>query len=109
MSNKQKYQDIFIESISIDAKKFHENIEYNEIPEWDSIGHMKLISGLEETTSGEIYIDDVLVNNMDPSKRDISMVFQNYALYPQMTVRENMAFGLKIRKFSLDEINQRVT
>jgi len=42
MSNKQKYQDIFIESISIDAKKFHENIEYNEIPEWDSIGHMKL-------------------------------------------------------------------
>ena len=70
---------------------------------------LRLISGLEETTSGEIYIDDVLVNNMDPSKRDISMVFQNYALYPQMTVRENMAFGLKIRKFSLDEINQRVT
>ena len=48
MSNKQKYQDIFIESISIDSKKFHENIEYNEIPEWDSIGHMILISGLEE-------------------------------------------------------------
>ena len=48
MSNKQKYQDIFIESISIDSKKFHENIEYNEIPEWDSIGHMTLMSGLEE-------------------------------------------------------------
>ena len=70
---------------------------------------LRLISGLEDVTSGEIYIDDAIVNKMDPSKRDISMVFQNYALYPQMTVKENMAFGLKIRKYSIDEINKRVT
>ena len=60
MSNKQKYQDIFIESISIDAKKFHENIEYNEIPEWDSIGHMKLISGLEEGIKISMETDDIV-------------------------------------------------
>ena len=60
MSNKQKYQDIFIESISIDAKKFHENIEYNEIPEWDSIGHMKLISVLEEGFKISMETDDIV-------------------------------------------------
>ena len=60
MSNKQKYQDIFIESISIDDKKFHENIEYNEIPEWDSIGHMKLISGLEEGFNISMETDDIV-------------------------------------------------
>ena len=60
MSNKQKYQDIFIESISIDAKKFHENIEYNEIPEWDSIGHMTLMSGLEEGFGITMETDDII-------------------------------------------------
>ena len=60
MSNKQKYQDIFIESISINAKKFHENIEYNEIPEWDSIGHMKLISELEEGFNISMETDDIV-------------------------------------------------
>ena len=60
MSNKQKYQDIFIESISINAKKFHENMEYNEIPEWDSIGHMTLISGLEEGFSISMETDDIV-------------------------------------------------
>ena len=60
MSNKQKYQDIFIESISIDTKKFHENIEYNEIPEWDSIGHMKLISELEEGFNISMETDDIV-------------------------------------------------
>ena len=69
---------------------------------------LRLIAGLEEVTSGEIYIDDLLVNEVDPSNRDIAMVFQNYALYPQMTVRENMAFGLKIRKFNQSEIDKRV-
>ena len=69
---------------------------------------LRLIAGLEEVTSGEIYIDDLLVNEIDPSNRDIAMVFQNYALYPQMTVRENMAFGLKIRKFNQPEIDKRV-
>ena len=60
MSNKQKYLDIFIESISINDKKFHENIEYNEIPEWDSIGHMTLISGLEEEFNISMETDDIV-------------------------------------------------
>ena len=60
MSNKQKYLDIFIESISINDKKFHENIEYNEIPEWDSIGHMTLISGLEEGFNISMETDDIV-------------------------------------------------
>ena len=60
MSNKQKYLDIFIESISINDKKFHENIEYNEIPEWDSIGHMTLISDLEDKFKITFEIDDVV-------------------------------------------------
>ena len=69
---------------------------------------LRLIAGLEEANDGEIFIDDLLVNDIDPSKRDIAMVFQNYALYPQMTVKENMAFGLKIRKHSKQEIDTRV-
>ena len=69
---------------------------------------LRLISGLESPNDGEIFMDDILINPMDPSKRDIAMVFQNYALYPQMTVKENMAFGLKIRKFSKKEIDVRV-
>ena len=69
---------------------------------------LRLIAGLEEITKGEVYIDNILMNNIDPSKRDIAMVFQNYALYPQMTVEENMAFGLKIRKHKKDEIDKRV-
>ena len=69
---------------------------------------LRLIAGLEEPTKGEIFIDNSLVNDIDPSKRDIAMVFQNYALYPQMTVRDNMAFGLKIRKYSQEEIDLRV-
>ena len=60
MSNKQKYQDIFIKSLSIDAKQFNENLKYNEIPEWDSIGHMTLISGLEEGFSISVETDDVV-------------------------------------------------
>ena len=60
MSNKQKYQDIFIKSLSINDKKFDENIEYNEIPEWDSIGHMTLISGLEEGFNISMETDDIV-------------------------------------------------
>ena len=60
MSNKQKYQDIFIKSLSIGNKKFDENVKYNEIPEWDSIGHMTLISGLEEGFSISIETDDIV-------------------------------------------------
>jgi sn-glycerol 3-phosphate transport system ATP-binding protein len=69
---------------------------------------MRMVAGLETVTSGEILIDDKVVNTLEPAERDIAMVFQNYALYPHMTVFENMAYGLKIRKFSKDEIKKRV-
>ncbi len=69
---------------------------------------LRMIAGLEEVTSGEIYIDGQLVNDVAPKDRDIAMVFQNYALYPHMTVYENMAFGLKLRKFPKAEIEARV-
>jgi multiple sugar transport system ATP-binding protein len=67
-----------------------------------------MIAGLEEATSGEIYIDGKLVNDVAPKDRDIAMVFQNYALYPHMSVFDNMAFGLKLRKFPKPEIRERV-
>ncbi len=69
---------------------------------------LRMIAGLEEITDGELYIDDKLVNDMAPKDRDIAMVFQNYALYPHMTVFENMAFGLKLRKVPKDEIKRKV-
>ncbi len=69
---------------------------------------LRMIAGLEEITEGEIYIGDKLVNDVQPKDRDIAMVFQNYALYPHMTVFDNMAFGLKLRKFAKDEIKRRV-
>ncbi len=69
---------------------------------------LRMVAGLEEITKGEIYIDDILVNDIEPKDRDISMVFQNYALYPHMTVKENMEFPLKMRKISKEKINQKV-
>lgn len=69
---------------------------------------LRLIAGLEEITSGYIYIDEKIVNDVPPKDRDIAMVFQNYALYPHMNVFENLAFGLKLRKYNKDEIRQRV-
>ena len=69
---------------------------------------LRMIAGLEEISSGELYIDGVLVNNRAPKDRDIAMVFQNYALYPHMTVYDNMAFGLKLRKMPKAQIDQRV-
>ena len=69
---------------------------------------MRMVAGLESVTSGEIVIDDNVVNDLEPAERDIAMVFQNYALYPHMSVYDNMAYGLKIRKFSKDEIRKRV-
>ena len=60
MSNKKKYQDIFIKSLAMDSKKFDENIKYNDIPEWDSIGHMTLISGLEEGFTISMETDDII-------------------------------------------------
>jgi multiple sugar transport system ATP-binding protein len=67
-----------------------------------------MIAGLEEATSGEIYIGDQLVNDVPPKDRDIAMVFQNYALYPHMTVFENMSFGLRLKRFPKPEIRERV-
>jgi len=69
---------------------------------------LRMIAGLEEATSGEIYIGDQLVNDVPPKDRDIAMVFQNYALYPHMTVFENMSFGLRLKRFPKDQIKERV-
>ena len=69
---------------------------------------LRMVAGLEEITGGEIWIGGDKVNDVPPRDRDIAMVFQNYALYPHMTVFENMAFGLKLRKFPRDEIKKRV-
>ncbi len=69
---------------------------------------LRMIAGLEEISEGELYIGDRLVNDIAPKDRDIAMVFQNYALYPHMTVFENMAFGLKLRKVPKDEIERKV-
>src|ERR1700752_2220474 len=69
---------------------------------------LRMIAGLEELSAGEIAIGGEIVNDLPPKDRDIAMVFQNYALYPHMTVAENMSFGLKLRKFPKAEIKQRV-
>ncbi|HEZ7989138.1 MAG TPA: sn-glycerol-3-phosphate ABC transporter ATP-binding protein UgpC [Ruminococcus sp.] len=69
---------------------------------------LRMIAGLEEISEGELYIGDRLVNDIAPKDRDIAMVFQNYALYPHLTVFENMAFGLKLRKVPKDEIERKV-
>src|SRR5271165_5561885 len=69
---------------------------------------LRMIAGLEEATAGEIFIGGELVNDLPPKDRDIAMVFQNYALYPHMTVFENMSFGLRLRKFPKSEIRTRV-
>ena len=69
---------------------------------------LRMIAGLEEITEGDLTIGDRVVNNVPPKDRDIAMVFQSYALYPHMTVRDNLAFGLKLRKTPKDEIERRV-
>lgn len=69
---------------------------------------LRMVAGLEEISKGELYIDDKCVNEVEPKDRDIAMVFQSYALYPHMTVRQNMAFPLKLRKVAQGEIDRRV-
>jgi multiple sugar transport system ATP-binding protein len=69
---------------------------------------LRMIAGLEDITAGEIYIGDRIINEVHPKDRDIAMVFQNYALYPHMTIFDNMAFGLKLRKMPKNEIRHRV-
>src|SRR5438067_12641473 len=70
---------------------------------------LRMLAGLEEISEGEIRIDDVVVNDMPPRDRDIAMVFQSYALYPHMSVHDNMAFGLRMRGMAKDDIEKRVT
>ncbi|MBR6391111.1 MAG: ATP-binding cassette domain-containing protein, partial [Lachnospiraceae bacterium] len=69
---------------------------------------LRMIAGLEDISSGELKIGDRIVNDVEPKDRDIAMVFQNYALYPHMSVYDNMAFGLKLRKVPKDEIDKMV-
>ena len=69
---------------------------------------LRMVAGLEEISSGELYIGDKMMNDVEPKDRDIAMVFQNYALYPHMTVYENMAFSLKLKKVPKDEIDKKV-
>ncbi len=69
---------------------------------------LRMIAGLEELTEGDIYIGELKVNDVPPKDRDIAMVFQNYALYPHMSVYKNMSFGLRLRKFHKEEIDTRV-
>jgi multiple sugar transport system ATP-binding protein len=70
---------------------------------------LRMIAGLEEISSGQIFLGDRQINNLEPGDRDIAMVFQNYALYPHMSVRENMSFGLRMRRTPKAEIERRVT
>src|ERR1043165_8402258 len=69
---------------------------------------LRMVAGLEEITGGEVRIGDRVVNRLEPKDRDIAMVFQNYALYPHMSVFDNMAYGLRIRGLPKDEIRSRV-
>src|SRR5690348_15184307 len=69
---------------------------------------LRMIAGLEDVTGGEVMIGGEVVNDVPPKDRDIAMVFQNYALYPHMTVYENMSFGLRLKKVAKDEIARRV-
>ena len=69
---------------------------------------LRMVAGLEDISAGEVYIGDTLVNKVAPKDRDVAMVFQNYALYPHMTVYENMAFALRLRKVNKIEIDEKV-
>jgi len=69
---------------------------------------LKMVAGLEEISKGEIYLDDIQINELSPKDRDIAMVFQNYALYPHMTVRQNLAYALKLRKLPKNEIENKI-
>lgn len=104
----KKYGDtLILNNISFDIK----NGEFCVIVGPSGCGKttlLRMLSGLEEITEGEIYIDNIKVNDLPPSKREIAMVFQDYALYPHMSVKENMSFALKIRKYPKDEIEKRI-
>jgi len=104
----KKFKDVVaVDDVSIDIK----DKEFAVLVGPSGCGKtttLRTVAGLEEVTSGEIYIEEKLVNDIPPKDRDIAMVFQNYALYPHMDVYNNMAFGLKLRKFPKEQIDQRV-
>ncbi|KQZ01631.1 sugar ABC transporter ATP-binding protein [Pseudolabrys sp. Root1462] len=104
----KKYDDVVaVASINLDIPN-HEFVVLVGPSGCGKSTTLRMIAGLEEITGGEITIDGSVVNDLPPKDRDIAMVFQNYALYPHMTVAENMSFGLKLRKFPKAEIKARV-
>jgi len=100
-----KVQAVFDFSLDIEDKEF---IVFVGPSGCGKSTTLRMIAGLEDITGGELYIDGKYMNHVEPKDREIAMVFQSYALYPHMTVYENMAFGLKIKKLSKDEIDKRV-
>lgn len=96
-----------VHNFNLDIKK-HEFIVFVGPSGCGKSTTLRMIAGLEEITDGELYIDGVFSNAMSPKDRDIALVFQSYALYPHMNVYDNIGFGLKMRKFSKEEIDQRV-
>lgn len=106
--SKQVGQTVILDKINVSIKKG----EFMVIVGPSGCGKstlLRLIAGLDELSSGSILINNQCVNEIHAAKRDMAMVFQNYALYPHMTVYDNMAYGLKMRRFKADEIKQRVT
>ena len=104
----KRYDDVVaVSNISLDIPN-HEFVVLVGLSGCGKSTTLRMIAGLEEISDGEISIGGEVVNDLPPKDRDIAMVFQNYALYPHMTVAENMSFGLKLRKFPKAEIRQRV-
>lgn len=101
-------QEITVKNFNLEIKK-NEFIVFVGPSGCGKSTTLRMLAGLEEITNGEIEIDGVVVNNIHPKDRDIAFVFQNYALYPHLTVYDNIAFGLKIRKFSKTEIAEKVS
>lgn len=110
MRNINKVYDNHIQAVfdfNLDIKK-HELVVFVGPSGCGKSTTLRMIAGLEEITTGDLFIDGVYCNEKTAKERDVAMVFQNYALYPHMTVYENMAFGLEIRKYSKDQIDERV-
>ena len=104
---KQFEKDVVIENLNLDI----EDGSFTVLVGPSGCGKsttLRMITGLDDPTSGEIFIDGQKVNDLTPGKRDIAMVFQNYALYPTMTVRQNIEFGLENKKVPKEERNRRV-
>src|SRR5687767_10595717 len=104
----KRYDDVLaVDNVSLDIPN-HEFVVLVGPSGCGKSTTLRMIAGLEEITEGEISIGGEVVNDLPPKDRDIAMVFQNYALYPHMTVAENMSFGLKLRKFPKAGIKARV-